>query len=194
MKHAIGCGRGAASGPAAGLHNARRCTIVAAVAASHDEGAAEDMNATSTSLSYVFEGACHCGAIGFTLRTSQPPDRWQLRACQCRFCRSRGARTVSDPRGSLTFHVIGTSALRRYRFATRSADYLICGVCGVYIAAALSTSKGRFATVNVNAIRGLQELPRAIPVSYEGESKGQWESRREQRWTPVAGLLSEAGQ
>jgi hypothetical protein len=150
------------------------------------------MSATSTNLSHVFEGACHCGAIGFTLRTSQPLDRWQVRACQCRFCRAHGARTVSDPQGSATFHVMGSSALRHYRFATRSADYLICSVCGVYIAAVLSTSNGRFATVNVNAIHGLQGLPRAIPVSYEGESKEQRESRREQRWTPVVGLPSGA--
>jgi hypothetical protein len=94
---------------------------------------------------------------------------------------------VTDPEGSVTFRIADASKLGRYRFATRSADYLICGTCGVYMAAVLTSSKGKFATVNVNAIAGLQHLPEAVPVSYEGESREQRESRREKRWTPISG-------
>ena len=119
-------------------------------------------------------------------RSQAAPDRWQVRACQCGFCRIHGARTVSDPGGSLTFRVAEPSKLRRYRFATRSADFLLCGVCGVYVAAVLTSEKGQFATVNVNAIRGLEHVPEAVHVSYDEESREERESRREQRWTPVA--------
>ena len=141
----------------------------------------------STGPSHVFEGGCHCGAIGFTLRMTQPPERWQVRACQCGFCRAHGARTVSDPDGSVTFRVEEPSKLRRYRFATRSADFLVCGACGVYVAAVLTSANGQFVTVNVNAIDGLKHVPDAVPVSYEGEPRDQRESRRERRWTPVSG-------
>ena len=139
--------------------------------------------------SEVFEGGCHCGAIGFTLRTSQPSERWRVHACQCSFCRAHGARTVSDPHGSLTFRVVDPSRLSRYRFATQSAEFLVCRSCGVYVAAVISSNKGQFATVNVNAIHDLQNVPEAVPVSYEGESREQKESRREQRWTPVSGAV-----
>ena len=140
-------------------------------------------------LTQVFEGVCHCGALGFTLRTAEPPEQWQVRACQCNFCRAHGARTVSDPQGSVTFRVAEPSKLKRYRFATRSNDFLICSDCGVYVAAVISSNKGQFATVNVNAIKGLQHIPEAMPVSYEGESREQKASRREARWTPVLGAV-----
>ena len=136
--------------------------------------------------SHAFEGRCHCGAIGFTLRTSQPPARWAVRACQCSFCRGHGARTIADPEGSVTFQITEASKLRRYRFGTQSSDFLICGNCGVYVAALLTSSNGQFATLNINTIRAPLEVSEAVPVSYEGESGEQRQSRREQRWTPVA--------
>jgi hypothetical protein len=137
----------------------------------------------------VFEGRCHCGAVGFTLRTSQPPAQWNVRACQCSFCRGHGARTISDPNGSVTFQMTDASKLVRYRFGTRSSDFLICGNCGVYVAALLTSSKGQFATLNINTIRGLRDVPEAVPASYEGESAEQRRSRREERWTPVAAAV-----
>jgi hypothetical protein len=132
------------------------------------------------------EGSCHCGAIGFIFHTSQPPAQWNVRACQCNFCRGHGARTISDPNGSVTFRVADPSRLMRYRFGTRSSDFLVCSNCGVYVAALVTSSKGQFATLNINTIPALPDVPEAVPVSYEGESAEQRNSRREQRWTPVA--------
>jgi len=150
---------------------------------------AESIHEGPPDPSQAFEGGCHCGAIEFTLCTSQPPERWQVRACQCSFCRAHGARTVSDPHGSVMFRIADPSRLSRYRFATRSADFLVCGTCGVYIAGVISSNKGQLATVNVNAIQGLNDVPEAAPVSYEEESSEQKKSRREQRWTPVWGAV-----
>ena len=55
------------------------------------------------------------------------------RACQCGFCRRHGARTVSDPAGAASLS-LGEKAMR-YRFGTGTTDFLICGRCGVYVAA-----------------------------------------------------------
>lgn len=137
----------------------------------------------------MFEGRCHCGALGFIFRTSQPPAQWAVRACQCSFCRGHGARTVSDPAGSVTFRIAEPSKLRRYRFGTRSSESLVCGVCGVYVAALLTSGNGQFATLNINTIQAPLDVPEALPVSYEGESSEQRRSRREQRWTPVAEVV-----
>ena len=103
--------------------------------------------------SHAFEGRCHCGAIGFIFHTSQPPARWAVRACQCSFCRGHGARTIADPEGSVTFQITEASKLRRYRFGTQSSDFLICGSCGVYVGALLTSINGQFATLNINTIQ-----------------------------------------
>jgi hypothetical protein len=53
------------------------------------------------------------------------------------------------------------------------------------VAAALTTPRGRFATVNINALDERLILPEATSVSYDGESPEQRKHRREQGWTPV---------
>ena len=62
---------------------------------------------------------------------------------------------------------------------------MICRTCGVYVAAVLTASRGRFATVNVNAFDEPLEIPEATPISYEGETLEQRQQRRERKWTPV---------
>lgn len=134
----------------------------------------------------VFEGRCHCGALRFELRTSHPPDQWTVRACQCSFCRSHGARTTSDPEGSVRFIIADNAKLNHYRFGTRSADFYVCRDCGVYVAAVLTSARGQFATLNVNVLTPPVDVPVATAISYEGESPEQKLARREQKWTPVS--------
>ncbi len=135
--------------------------------------------------SYTFEAGCHCGAIGSTFRASQAPESWVVRACRCSFCRAHGARTISDPDGSITFHIADAAQLQRYRFGAGSADFVVCRRCGVYLAAVLTSSRGQFATLNINTLRPPVHALEALPVSYEGESAEQRKRRREQHWTPV---------
>jgi hypothetical protein len=136
----------------------------------------------------VFEGRCHCGAIGFELRTSRAPGQWAVRACQCSFCRSHGARTTSDPEGSVRFSIPDRSKLNRYRFGSRSADFYVCRDCGVYVAAVITSARGQFATLNVNVLSPPVDVPVAAAISYDGESPGQKLARREQKWTPVTDI------
>lgn len=134
-----------------------------------------------------FEGCCHCGAIGFTFRTSRDPWSWPVRACQCGFCRAHGARTTTDPAGLVEFHVHDPEALVRYRFGLRSADFLLCGHCGTYVGAVLEGEEGGFATLNINTIAAAAAAGEAVPISYDGESPDERRARRERAWTPVAG-------
>jgi hypothetical protein len=144
---------------------------------------------SETENARTFEGRCHCGAIGFSFRTAQMPDNWTVRACQCRFCRCHGARTTSDPGGSVIFHIANPATLLRYRFGSRTAEFFVCGNCGTYVAAVVTLPRGHFTTLNVNAIADITGLPEAEPVSYEGESAEQKRERRERRWTPVRGPI-----
>jgi len=138
-----------------------------------------------TWLSY--EGDCHCGAAGFVYRTAIPPERWSVRACQCSFCRRHGALSTSDPRGTLTFVEHEPGALTRYRFALKTADFLICRHCGVYLGAMMHTESGSYGIANVLALPGLlDQLPDPQPMVYDREGQAGRQSRREERWTPIA--------
>jgi hypothetical protein len=133
-----------------------------------------------------FRGACHCGAIGFTYRTAIAPADWQPRACQCAFCRAHATLTVSDPAGSLAFEARDPDALSKYRFGQRTADFLLCGRCGVYIGAVISTERGDFGIINARALTSLTEaLPDPVAMTYEGEQIRERMERRLERWTPV---------
>lgn len=144
------------------------------------------MSARSQLRSY--EGGCHCGAIEFTYESRLSPRSWSVRACQCTFCRGHGAFTTSDPKGTVRFRYLYPDRLRRYRFALRTADFLVCRECGTYVGAVMMTGNGAVAVVNVNALR---ERPRGLreakAVAYKEESLEQRRARRRGEWTPVFG-------
>lgn len=119
--------------------------------------------------------------------TALAAELWQVRACQCSFCRRHGARTTSDPAGRVSFRVRQEAALQRYQFGLRTAEFWLCRTCGVYLAAVLTSPRGQFATLNVNALLEPPEIAKAVPVSYDEETAEHRRARREQRWTPVAG-------
>lgn len=77
--------------------------------------------------------------------------------------------------------------MQKYRFGLKTADFLFCRECGVYIGALIKTGGKCFGIVNVHA---LQESPAnlaaADSISYDDEDTGGRVSRREQRWTPVS--------
>jgi hypothetical protein len=139
------------------------------------------MSATPT----AHEGRCHCGAIGYTLRTMKPPAQWTIRACQCSFCRSHGARTTADPAAAVTLHLTEPSRLIRYRFASQSLEFLLCGACGCYIGAMHTSARGRFATLNVNVMQPPPQVQPALPFVPDDTPLADKQAGREKRWTPV---------
>jgi hypothetical protein len=134
---------------------------------------------------HFVDGRCHCGALSFTYQAPKAPEVWSVRACQCRFCRAHDARTTSDPVARVTFR-LDPGSTSRYQFESRSAEFLLCSCCGVYIAAIMTTPHGIFATLNVNAMEQGISTPPATPVSYDSETVEDRQARRHRRWTPVA--------
>lgn len=128
-----------------------------------------------------YTGSCHCGALRVAFETERP---LAPRACSCSFCRRHGARTVSDAGGSATL-ALGPETLR-YRFGTKSTDFLICGRCGVYVGALAEIGGDRFATLNLNCFDDPRPELAAEPASYEGEDPAARAARRRERWTPVS--------
>ena len=132
-----------------------------------------------------YQGHCHCGAVRASFETRRPAEDVQVRACQCGFCRRKGAKWISDPDGHL--HVTAApGAMRRYRFGTESADFLLCRECGDCVAVVMQDGAHWLGVVNV---RGADIAPfatrEAEPIDFDDADVGARLTRRRARWTPV---------
>ncbi|MET3591440.1 MULTISPECIES: hypothetical protein [Mesorhizobium] len=134
----------------------------------------------------VHSGGCHCGNIRLSFSTALDPTSLEIRACQCSFCTRHGSRAAADPNGHLTISVEDKARLQIYRFGLRTADYLLCRECGVYVAAIAGDGDGARAIVIVNALDDREQFSREpIPVRYDAESREQRLARRRTAWMPV---------
>jgi hypothetical protein len=132
----------------------------------------------------MFAGGCHCGALRVRFEPACAPQHLELRTCACSFCRKHAATTATDPQGLLELTIVDVQEAVRYRFGSRTADYLLCGRCGVYVAAVMTAQAGAVATLNINVLDArdaFTQTPRS--VSYEGESPHQRRLRRAESWT-----------
>jgi hypothetical protein len=131
-------------------------------------------------------GQCHCGRVQVRASLSRPVEEIELRACQCSFCRRHGARTFADPNGRAVIETEKPQHLWRYRFALKTADYLVCGECGAYIGVLLESEGAALVTLNA---RGLDmdafQNREAKPVSYEEEGFEERVRRRLTAWMPA---------
>ncbi|RUU74660.1 GFA family protein [Mesorhizobium sp. M7A.F.Ca.MR.362.00.0.0] len=132
----------------------------------------------------VHTGGCHCGNIRLEFSTELEPPQTEVRACQCSFCVRHGSRAVADPNGRLVISVKDETQLRRYQFGLRTADYLICRRCGVYVAA-IARDDAR-AIVIINALDDRERFNREpVRVDFDAESRAQRQDRRRTHWMPV---------
>jgi len=131
-------------------------------------------------------GHCHCRAVRVILESSRPAAELPFRACQCSFCRTRGAVSTSDPDGHL-FVEAAPGALNRYRFGLRITDFLLCAECGTYVAAVSEIDGQTLGAVNVQGteLAGF-EGRKPDPMIYDDESADERLARRRDRWTPLS--------
>lgn len=100
---------------------------------------------------------------------------------------AHNALSTSDPGAELHFHADAPENLRRFRFGLRTADFLLCSNCGVYIGAVIETDSGRFGIINTHALKAVPaDIAAVAPIDYDGEDTAGRVGRREQRWTSVA--------
>jgi hypothetical protein len=134
----------------------------------------------------IHAGGCHCGNVRFRLETTLALDALPLRACQCSFCRHHGALSTSDPQGRVTLEVRESAQLNRYRFGLKTADFMVCARCGVYVGATIAEDGRAWAIVNANTLDEVASLRQPVtPMDYEGEDVARRRARRQARWTPV---------
>ncbi len=141
---------------------------------------------SETAARFELTGSCHCGAIGVRYQTRFPVDRLNVGRCGCSFCRTHGARTSAD-RGGLLQITERPPGAARYRFALKTADFLVCRGCGTYVAAIIENDAKLFATLNVNTLDCRDDFDPAPPVvHYDEETVAERLARRFDRWTPTS--------
>jgi hypothetical protein len=135
---------------------------------------------------HEYQGRCHCGNLAWVLRSRFSRSELPVHACQCSFCRKHAAMSTSDPQGTMNFVVQDTSAIIRYRFASQTAEFLVCARCGIYIGAQFE-EEGRFYRIaNLRSLDSDGEFAeRAQPMDYSDESTQVRRARRANRWTPL---------
>lgn len=133
-----------------------------------------------------YAGGCHCGAIAVEFESAREADDLDVRECACSFCRTHGARTMTDPNGRARI-VAQPTSLNRYRFGLGTADFIVCRKCGAYVAAYFDDDDGAgFATLNVNVLEDRAAFTKpATSANYEAEDAAGRVSRRRARWTPA---------
>src|SRR5262249_26870609 len=133
----------------------------------------------------ALSGRCHCGNLEMRFETNVPVAELPLRACACSFCRHHGARTTSDPAGSVQLTAHEPNLLNRYQFGRKTFDAWLGHGCGVYLAAVMTDGGRRYAALNVNSFEpGIFSQPPAR-VDYENETLEERRERRLRAWTPV---------
>jgi hypothetical protein len=74
------------------------------------------------------KGGCHCKAVRFTARLSDPPV--PAIDCNCSICMMTGFLHIVVPRADFVLES-GGDTLASYRFGTKAAEHLFCSKCGV---------------------------------------------------------------
>jgi hypothetical protein len=130
-------------------------------------------------------GSCHCLNLALQLETDKAPDELAVRTDTCSFCKKHLALYVSDPAGALHVTIREASLVERYRFGTKTADFLLCRTCGVFVAGYVP--EAALAVVNVNVLEARDSfLARPVAVAnLDGESVDERVARRRAKWTPV---------
>src|SRR5688572_31377021 len=99
---------------------------------------------------YTYPGGCHCNNVTIRLESDKTPLELGLRTDTCSFCNKHHALYTSDPSGALHIAVREADLVERYRFGTKTADFLLCRACGVFVAAYMPEPS--LAVINVNAL------------------------------------------
>jgi hypothetical protein len=137
------------------------------------------------SFRYTYPGACHCGNVEVRLESNKTARELGLRTDTCSFCNKHRALYTSDPEGAL--HIVARRAdlVTRYRFGTKTADFLFCKTCGVFVAAYMPEAALAVVNVNVLDARGAFFESELKVADLDKETLEQRLARRKVRWTPV---------
>jgi hypothetical protein len=142
------------------------------------------------SNAFAFRGGCHCGQLRVAFSTALDPASMVPRACDCSFCQKHGATYVSDPAGQLSVIMQSPDSLRRYRQGSNTAEFLLCGRCGVLVAVVFEHNARIYGAVNARSLEGPTGFGNAVPASPQLLAPGEKVARWSQLWVPDVELAT----
>jgi hypothetical protein len=142
---------------------------------------------------YAYPGGCHCGNVELRLESDRTPPELGLRTDTCSFCNKHHAVYTSDPSGEVHLSVRDEARLERYRFGTRTAEFLLCRTCGVFVAAYMHEPPLAVVNVTVLEARDAFLANRLQVADLDGEPLADRLARRRAKWTPVRAFAVHGG-
>jgi hypothetical protein len=130
---------------------------------------------------HALRGGCHCGSIRAELELTRSPDSFHPRACDCDFCRKHAAAWVSDPEGSARIRISHERRALTYRQGSGQAELLLCGHCGILVAALYRSAERLYAAINARIFHGAAAFGSEQPVSPKTLS----ERQKAERWQDI---------
>ncbi len=88
---------------------------------------------------------------------------------------------MADAAGRAVIRLSDPDAMVRYRFAARTIDFLICGICGILVATLLDGTRSAV-NLNLTEYRGLETVEDRTWRSQSGDERRAY---RAARWTPT---------
>jgi len=134
-------------------------------------------------------GSCHCGRLRVAFSTNLEAASFIPRECDCSFCQKHGAAYISDPAGRLSIS-FNQGALHKYRQGSNTAEFLICGQCGVLIAVTFEQDSRIYGAVNIGCLDERTGLGSSVPASPQALSPDEKVSRWLKLWVPDVELVA----
>jgi hypothetical protein len=119
---------------------------------------------TKSSDPLTLNGACHCGAVRFTVTLTE--GFASARRCTCSICRMRGAVAVTSTPEAFRI-TQGEDRLATYRFNTRVAEHHFCSLCGIYTHHKRRSNPNQLG-VNVACLQGVSPFDFAEVIVFDG--------------------------
>ena len=131
----------------------------------------------------LISGSCHCGSISYQLETEFKLNELPVRICSCDYCTKSGNRYISDSKAHLAIYW-DESKVNRYQFGTKTADFIICQLCGVMPFVLSEIDDHSYAVINYNSITEQSQLNQNdIPrLDFDGELPMNRLERRRRNW------------
>ncbi|MCP4754432.1 MAG: aldehyde-activating protein [Proteobacteria bacterium] len=116
-------------------------------------------------MKHIYSGSCHCQNIEFEFHSDLAPSKFPPRACDCDFCIKHGASYVSDPDGILRIKIADKNEVNQYQHGSKTAEFLVCRKCGVFVTVTYTEEKKVYAGINSNTIMGNSQFGKKEIVS-----------------------------
>lgn len=122
---------------------------------------------------FVLRGGCRCAALAIEATLTQPAATYVPRACDCTFCRERGAAWLSDPQGVLRLVQRDDGDALHCRQGSGQADFIACAHCGTLMIVACEMDGHLYAAVNAHVLNAAAFAPEqpASPQHLTPEAK-----------------------